>query len=65
MPDLAGRVELWWSVEGGAVSDVRVLRNTTGSDGLAACLSDQLRAWEFEDVDDGELVWPFLVEPAQ
>jgi hypothetical protein len=60
-PDLAGKVELSWTViPNGSVTDVVVKSNTTGNDDLANCLVRRIKRWQFPEGDDEyEITYPF------
>ncbi len=60
-PDLAGKVEVAWTVSTeGAVTDIGVANNTTGSDDLANCLVRRIKRWEFPAADEEQQVtYPF------
>ncbi len=42
-----GRIELGWTLRGGAVGDVRVLADTAGNAELASCLARRVGNWRF------------------
>lgn len=60
-PELAGKVEVAWTVSmEGAVKDIGVANNTTGSDDLANCLVRRIKRWEFPATDEEQQVtYPF------
>jgi hypothetical protein len=64
-PALAGRVELLWYINGGRVSSVEVLGNSTGDSELANCIALKVRTWRFPaDLEaDTEVVYPFILSP--
>ena len=57
---LEGRVEIGWSVYGGAVEGVYVISNSTGSSGLADCIVKRIERWTFSDEIEGDMSWPFV-----
>ena len=59
-PGLAGRVEVGWTVERGAVSASQVVFNDTGDDALATCIARRLTSWRFPEGLSGEVSWPFV-----
>ena len=57
---LEGRVEIGWSVYGGAVEGVYVVSNSTGSSALADCIVKKIERWTFPDDVEGDMSWPFV-----
>lgn len=57
---LEGRVEIGWSVYGGAVEGVYVVSNSTGSSALADCIVKKIERWSFPDDVEGDMSWPFV-----
>lgn len=63
-PSLEGRVEVGWTVSGGAVTGTPyIIANTTGNAELADCVVKKIRRWEFPDDVDGDVSWPFAFTP--
>ena len=63
--DLAGRVELGWTVrDGRVVGGIRVLSDSTGDPKLVDCLAEDLRSWTFPPEVTADLYFPFLFQPA-
>jgi hypothetical protein len=62
-PDLAGVVELRWSLGNGAARDVRLVRDGVGSDALVRCLVGKVSKWEFPAGLTGTVDWPFRFRP--
>ena len=62
-PDLAGRVDVSWVVEDGAVVGTPwIVANTTDDDELAKCVQQRIRRWRFEGFA-GEANNPFIFQP--
>lgn len=47
-PDLNGRVSAGWVIQGGKVSDVHVVKNTTGDAALGDCIVKAVRGFRFD-----------------
>ena len=49
----------------GAVQEASVVRNTVGSERLAACALSQIRSWRFPPIDGGLTTFqaPFVFTP--
>lgn len=63
-PELAGRLEVVWSVRDRRVaSGPVVVANDTGSDTLASCVQARIAAWRFPKGVEGEVSFPFLFQP--
>jgi hypothetical protein len=60
VPSLAGRVEVGWTVAGGAVESLYVVSNSTGDAELASCITRRIRRWSFPDSVEGDITWPFV-----
>lgn len=58
--DLAGRVVVEWTIEGGKVSSVVIAQNTTGSASLAQCIENKVKRWTFDGVEDATTKFPFV-----
>ena len=58
--NLEGRVEIGWSVYGGAVEGVYVVSNSTGSSALADCIVKKIERWSFDAEVEGDMSWPFV-----
>ncbi len=59
-PELAGRVEIGWSLNAGVVEGASVVSNDTGDDRLSKCMVDRLRRWKFDADISGDVSWPFV-----
>lgn len=46
-PGMSGRVEARWSIVAGRVSDVRIVRDTTGDADLGRCVANAVRTFRF------------------
>jgi len=56
-PALAGKIEVAWTVQtDGAVADVNVSSNNTGSDELASCVVRRVHGWQFEQSEEDRQV---------
>jgi TonB family protein len=56
-PGLEGKIEVAWTVQtDGAVTDVNVAENSTGSEDLAKCLVRRVMFWEFQGTDEPQQV---------
>jgi len=56
-PELEGKIEVAWTVQpDGAVTDVAVAENSTGSEDLAKCLVRRVMFWEFEGTEEPQQV---------
>jgi hypothetical protein len=66
---LAGRLAIKWGItESGAVTDVTVVANETGSESLAKCVAAKIRTWKFPAPEGGGKVvitYPFVFEPPE
>ena len=60
--DVAGRVEMAWTIGGGHAEAVAISSNETGDDLLAECIADNIRGWTFDPAATGEVEWPFVVK---
>jgi hypothetical protein len=60
VPDLAGRVEIGWTVSGGEVASLYVVSNDTGDAELASCLTRRIGRWTFPLHFHGDVTWPFV-----
>lgn len=62
LPDLSGRVELSWYVEGGEVQgNPMLVVNSTGDAELATCIQQKIRRWKFEGFE-GDVSYPFIFQ---
>lgn len=62
-PSLEGRIEVGWTVTGGAVSGAPyIIANTTGDSALADCVTGKIRRWTFPADVEGDMSWPFLFQ---
>lgn len=59
-PDLEGRIEVAWVIEGGRVSSARIVSDTVGHDGMARCVLRRVERFRFDDDAAGEVTWPFV-----
>lgn len=59
-PDVAGRIEVRWSVESGRAHDLQVVTNSTGHEELANCVQSRVARWRFPNTVEGEVTWPFV-----
>lgn len=60
-PDLAGRVEIEWTITAGRVTSAEVFANTTGDSELASCIVGKVKRWTFPtELPGGEVLWPFI-----
>jgi TonB family protein len=56
-PGLEGKIDLAWTVQpDGAVTDVAVAENSTGSEDLAKCLVRRVMFWEFQGTEEPQQV---------
>ena len=64
-PELQGRLEVLWYITDGVVTEASVLGNTTGDDGLGACLIERIKAWTFPPQLEAEteVMYPFIFSP--
>jgi len=65
VPGLEGRIEIGWSLSGGAVSGVYVVSNSTGDSELATCIQQKIKRWKFDAAQDGDVSWPFVFRAKQ
>ena len=65
VPGLEGRIEIGWSLSGGAVSGVYVVSNSTGDSELASCIQSKIKRWKFDSGQDGDVSWPFVFRAKQ
>lgn len=65
-PGLGGRLEMGWTIAGdGSVSDVRVVKNGTGSADVADCVKGKIARWKFPaDKAGNDITWPFVLDAA-
>lgn len=61
---VAGRIELAWVIEEGAVSRVEVLDNTTGDEAMASCVARKVQRWRFPSETTEEVRHPFVFQKA-
>ena len=59
-PDVMGRVELSITLADGEATEVRVLGDTTGAEGLADCLVRRVKTWGFPKDHDVTFEYPFV-----
>ena len=64
-PDLGGRVEVRWVLNGGAVASANVVANTTGDRPFADCIAVRANRWTFPADLTGEFTAPFVFHSAQ
>lgn len=63
-PNLAGRVEVGWTIEGGKAVGIYVVANSTGDAELADCIVRRLGRWSFPSGSDGDVDgYPFIFAP--
>jgi hypothetical protein len=63
VPTLEGRIEVGWSVAGGAVTGKPyVVSNTTNDAELADCVTQKIRRWTFPADVEGDMSYPFLFQ---
>jgi hypothetical protein len=62
-PELEGRVEVEWRIDGGRAHDVVPFTNTTGSATLGACIVEKVERWRFDADESCEVVYPFVFRP--
>ncbi|MEQ1570476.1 MAG: AgmX/PglI C-terminal domain-containing protein, partial [Myxococcota bacterium] len=61
---LQGRIEVSWSVAGGAVTGMPVIiSNSTGDAELADCVVKKIRRWVFPPDVEGDMSYPFVFQP--
>lgn len=66
-PNLAGKITVRFTVlASGAVSQIRILENTTGSKSLEREIIMRVKMWRFEPVPEGDatVTYPFVFTPA-
>jgi hypothetical protein len=59
-PNLAGRVEIEFSVRQGRVLSASIFSNTTGDSELAACILRVVKSWRFDEEIEMDVIYPFL-----
>jgi len=59
-PNLQGRMELDFAVEGGQVLAASVIANETGDEALATCVVRQVTRWRFPDEVTADITWPLI-----
>ncbi len=59
-PSLSGRVEIGWSLAGGAVEGLYIVTNSTGDQDLAQCVMNKIRRWKFPSDMVGDVSFPFV-----
>lgn len=63
-PNVAGRVEVGWSIEGGKAVGIYLVANSTGDSELADCIMRRLGRWSFPAGSDGDVDgYPFIFAP--
>jgi len=66
-PQLSGKITFKWTiVDGGQVSGIRRLQNTTASTSLESCLRDKIQNWRFPSPARGSQAvvdWPWTFRP--
>ncbi|MFN7144081.1 MAG: AgmX/PglI C-terminal domain-containing protein [Myxococcota bacterium] len=61
-PGLSGRIEARWSIVAGRVSDVRIVRDTTGDAELGGCVASAVRTFRFPTEITAEVAaFPWVV----
>ena len=61
--DVAGRIEVRWSIRDGQVEDVRVISNSTGDERMAVCVLSKVTRMEFpEDMTVATVDHPFVFQ---
>lgn len=60
---LAGRVEIEWTIRDGLVTATAPGANTTGDPELASCIESRVKGWTFPPEVSGDIHWPFLFKP--
>jgi hypothetical protein len=55
-----GRVEVGWIVAAGVVSDVELVSEDIGDPRMVQCMLDAIGAWQFSEVLDTVVSWPFI-----
>lgn len=58
--DLAGRIELGWTLEAGTAYDLVVLGDSSGHPNLASCVQERVGSWSFPAELEGDVTWPFV-----
>lgn len=64
-PNLAGRVEVSWFIEGGRATSILVTINTTGSDALATCIKRRVQTFDFPKEATGNMAVPYVFSASQ
>lgn len=66
VPNLQGRVEVGWSINGGKASGVYLIANSTGDAELADCIIKKIGRWTFPADSDGDIdSWPFVFQASK
>ena len=61
--DVAGRIEVRWSINAGQVEDVQVVSNSTGDERMAVCVLSKVTRMEFpEDMTVVSVDHPFVFQ---
>ena len=61
-PNLSGRLELFFEIDGEVVVDLDISGDTTGSRDLAACIEQDTWRWRATGVPDGAFTLPLVFE---
>jgi hypothetical protein len=59
-PELAGRVEIAWTLANGRITASSVHLDSTHDPELARCVLSRVRSWTFEPALSGDVRWPFV-----
>ena len=60
-PNLAGRVEIEFSIGRGRVLTANVASNTTRDSALASCIVRKVKAWTFPPRAEMDVIYPFVL----
>lgn len=61
--DVAGRIEVRWSINAGQVEDIQVVSNSTGDERMAVCVLSKVTRMEFpEDMTVATVDHPFVFQ---
>lgn len=59
---VAGRVEVAWTIVDGQVQDVQVIDDTTGDPAMASCVARKVKYWRFPADMNAEISHPFVFD---
>lgn len=62
--EVAGRIEIAWTVVEGQVQDVEIIDDTTGDSAMASCVARKVKYWRFPADTNAEVSHPFVFDQA-